>query len=521
MKRSSYRFGCSRLQLYLIVCLILSACTPSGDGTPPFLRATSTPPFSRPGTITPVPQSTGVEPTLPFFATVLPTGVVIPTPLATRPSFKPAELVDYIVQTGDTLPALAVHFNTTVKEIRSANPIIPVDVTTLPPGMPMKIPIYYRALWGSSYQILPDSLYVNGPAQSGFDTVAFVDSQPGWLRNYEDFVSGSTRRGGDMVQAVANNYSISPRLLLAIIEYQTGALSQSEQPDDLNYLLGFRDKMRPRLGQQLGSAADLLNQSYYDWRKGSQSIIEHLDGRLEYPDPWQNAATVALQHYYARLLVGDGYTLATQGKGLAQTYRNLFGDPWQDVQPHIPGSLKQPALRLPFLPGKAWTLTGGPHTSWGSGEPWGALDFAPPGVQGCGDSTEWTTALADGVVARSDPAVVMLDLDGDGDERTGWVVLYLHLAKLDQVIVGTRLNSGDGIGHPSCEGGTATGTHVHVALKYNGEWIIADSALPFNMEGWIPVDGPYAYGGKLVRFSQVVVASNVSDRISMIASEYP
>lgn len=521
MKHSSYRFGCSRLQLTLMVCLILSACTPAGDNTSPFLRATSTSPFNRTGTVLPGTQSPAVESTLPLFATVLPTGLVLPTPLATRPAFKPAELVDYIVQTGDTLPAVAVHFNTTVKEIRTANPIIPVDVTTLPPGMPMKIPVYYQALWGSSYQILPDSLYVNGPAEKGFDAVFFVNSQPGWLRDYEDFISGSTRKGGDIIQAVANNYSISPRLLLAIIEYQTGALSQSEKPADMDYLLGFRDKMRPRLGQQLGSAADLLNQSYYGWRKGSQSMIEHLDGRLEYPDPWQNAATIALQHYYARFLVGDGYIFATQGKGLAQTYSNLFGDPWQDVEPHIPGSLKQPALRLPFLPGKFWTLTGGPHTSWGSGEPLGALDFAPPGVQGCGNSPEWTTAVADGVVARSDPAVVLLDLDGDGDERTGWVVLYLHLAKLDMVTAGTRLNAGDGIGHPSCEGGNATGTHVHIALKYNGEWIIADSALPFNMEGWIPVDGAQVYEGKLVRFSQVVFASIVSDHTSMISSENP
>jgi LasA protease len=42
---------------------------------------------------------------------------------------------------GDTLPALAAHFNTSVEKIRAANPEIPPIVTTLPPGMPMKIPI--------------------------------------------------------------------------------------------------------------------------------------------------------------------------------------------------------------------------------------------------------------------------------------------------------------------------------------------------------------------------------------------
>lgn len=32
----------------------------------------------------------------------------------------------------------------------------------MPPGMPMKIPIYYLPFWSSSYKVLPDSLFVNG-----------------------------------------------------------------------------------------------------------------------------------------------------------------------------------------------------------------------------------------------------------------------------------------------------------------------------------------------------------------------
>ena len=72
----------------------------------------------------------------------------------TRPNFKPGELVDYVAQTGDTLPALAARFNTTVPEIREANPLVPPDATTMPPGFPMRIPIYFRSLWGSC---LPDA----------------------------------------------------------------------------------------------------------------------------------------------------------------------------------------------------------------------------------------------------------------------------------------------------------------------------------------------------------------------------
>src|SRR5512142_1423259 len=119
------------------------------------------------------------EPTpLPVTATATPaptSTLPMPAPLATRPVYQPGELVDYTAQMGDTLDALAARFNTTVAEIRTANPIIPESATTMPTGLPMKIPIYYLPLWGTPYHIIPDSLFVNGPAQRGFDPVQWVD----------------------------------------------------------------------------------------------------------------------------------------------------------------------------------------------------------------------------------------------------------------------------------------------------------------------------------------------------------
>ena len=119
-------------------------------------------------------------------------------PFPTRPAYQPAELVEYIAQTGDTLPALAARFNTTEKEIREANSIIPNDATTMPPGFPMQIPIYYETLWGNPFQIIPDSLYPYGPAQRDFDPVAFVNQQSGWLKTVSEYYSGRTRSGGEL-----------------------------------------------------------------------------------------------------------------------------------------------------------------------------------------------------------------------------------------------------------------------------------------------------------------------------------
>jgi LasA protease len=444
------------------------------------------------------------------------------TPVATRPVYEPGELVDYTVQTGDTVESLAAHFNTTAEEIRKENEVLPATTSTLPPGLPLKIPIYYQALWGSSYQIMPDCLFPNGPAQSEFDVVEYVNNQPGWFKYYTAYTGSKTRQGGELIDYITTNFSVSPRVLLTIIEYQTGALSNPIAPDEeeVPYPLGFNDYLHVGLYNQLLLAANYLNNGYYGWRSGNLRTFEQADGTLIVPDPWQNASSIALQYYYAQILSGEEFDKAIHGNGFVHTYQEMFGDVWTACEAHIPGSLSQPAMILPFEDDKPWAYTGGPHTGWGTGEPFSALDFAPPNTEGgCKPTNLFATALADGVIARKDIASAALDLDGDGDERTGWVIFYLHLATDTIPPEGTLLMQGDQIGKPSCEGGRSTGTHVHIARKYNGEWIMADSAVPFNLDGWIAVNGNDAYDGFLVKYGNTITASLVGDINSQVHRE--
>jgi murein DD-endopeptidase MepM/ murein hydrolase activator NlpD len=118
---------------------------------------------------------------------------------------------------------------------------------------------------------------------------------------------------------------------------------------------------------------------------------------------------------------------------------------------------------------------------------------------GCNPSSSWEIAAAPGVIVRSDNGAVVLDLDGDGYEQTGWDLLYMHVATLDRIAVGTRVKVGDLIGHPSCEGGISTATHLHLARKFNGEWIPADGPVPFNLDGWISSGTGNEYDGSLSR----------------------
>jgi LasA protease len=93
------------------------------------------------------------------------------------------------------------------------------------------------------------------------------------------------------------------------------------------------------------------------------------------------------------------------------------------------------------------------------------------------------------------------------------------LATERRVPLGQEVKAGEPIGYPSCEGGHVTGTHVHVARKYNGEWILADGPLAFNLEGWIAHNGAQAYKGTLTRGAVTIIACECSDYQSQVMSD--
>jgi murein DD-endopeptidase MepM/ murein hydrolase activator NlpD len=201
-----------------------------------------------------------------------------------------------------------------------------------------------------------------------------------------------------------------------------------------------------------------------------------------------------------------------------ETYQALFGYPFDyAVEPLRPSDLAQPTLQLPFEIGKQWAFTGGPHGGWADGSAWAALDFAPPGdALGCVSSDEWVTAVADGTILRASDGAVIQDLDGDGLEQTGWAVLYMHIESRERVQPGTFVRAGERIGHPSCEGGFSNGTHVHLARKYNGEWISADLDIPFNLDGWVSSGAGKEYDGYLTRLGQSIEAYEGRSEINQI-----
>ena len=92
----------------------------------------------------------------------------------------------------------------------------------------------------------------------------------------------------------------------------------------------------------------------------------------------------------------------------------------------------------------------------------------------------------------------------------------MHIGTAGRVQNGSDIKAGERLGHPSCEGGISTGTHVHIARKFNGEWISADGKVPFNLGGWISSGTGVKYDGYLTRGNQVVEAFSGNDPINEI-----
>lgn len=502
------------------------ACGQSSYFIAPRASPTLPPPLAiLAGTLPPtyavLPSSTAADPS--------PAENSLPTPLpptATAAPVAPTETsstmpILYTAQAGDTLPAVAVRFGVSPSEILSPDALPEKDLLT--PGQLLMIP---NRLANTTLpdHILPDSELVYSPSATDFDIQAYVSQTAGKLRGYKEWMkSTGTLDGAQVVARVAIENSINPRLLLALLEYQSHWVSgQPASAEQELYPLGYVDLGHQGLFRQLVWAVNQLSIGYYSWREGRLSELTFANDRYKVRlAPDLNAGSVALQYFFAQIYDSRQWVAAVDTvNGFPAFYQQMFGDPWErarNVEPLYPPGLEQPELSLPFERNRLWSFTGGPHGAWEHDGSYAALDFAPASAEaGCVESQAWVTASASGLVVRSERGLVVLDLDGDGREQTGWVIIYLHVSSESSVPVGTWVDKGDRLGHPSCEGGIATGTHVHIARKFNGEWIAADGPIPFVLSGWVAHAGSEAYQGYLTRGEEVVTANVNAAQISFI-----
>ncbi len=463
-----------------------NTAAPAASPTP-FVAATATP------TATPLPAATATIP-----ATVTPTATlaVTPTrPIAATPG--PTVAPDLAlelsaVQPNQYLGTIAARYGVSVDDLVAFSGIENPDVLAI--GQGLVIP-HRTDLTTPDQPLLPDSELVYGIGYDDFDIAAFVEEQGGYLSTYRaPRLDGGEWTGAELVGRIAERYSVGPRVLLAFMEAFGGWVTDpGPQGLALDYPLGHTNGA-PGLVPQLEWVANELNHGFYGWQDRGETAIRFEDGSIARGAPGLNPGSIAVQWALAGDVSYDQLEPATEA--FLEAYRRLFGDPLAlDAGPVLPAGLEQPELQLPWPEDEWWHLTGGPHGGWISTSGWAALDFVPEtaGIGTCLPAPDWAVAAAPGVVARTRTGEVMLDLDGDGDLRTGWVLQYLHLADI-AVEEGHRLEAGDPIGRPSCEGGAAETTHLHFARLYNGLWVDAGGPIPMELDGWRAY-GTFEYEG--------------------------
>lgn len=495
--------GCMREQPRIIV---ITATFPSAD-VASIVESTQAPVIVS----TPIPQQTIVLSPAPQQALSNPTPNATPLALEIPTS--------HIVQSGDTLSGIASAYGVSVDAILNVNALLDPNILSI--GQEVSLPDVPEQ-YSPNFKILPDSRLVRAPNSRNFNISAFIAAQPGYIRNATDEVELSIENGArfpqtetsaEVVDRVAREYSVDPRILLAILEFRSGWLSN---PLPLETLLtrpivsAATAPSAEGLYEQLSWTANELNRGYYGWKYRGLSTLTFGDGTRYLFNPELNPATIAVQYLLSLDNTPQGiWQNEVNLNGLYSIYVQYFGNPFADaIEPLVPPNIQQPVLTLPFESGVEWLYTGGPHGGWGSGSAWASLDFAPSEERSdglfCYTAESWLTAVAPGIIARAGEGVLILDLDGDGDESTGWTIMYLHLASDGMAQEGIRVNTGDRIARPSCAGGFSSATHLHISRRFNGEWLPADcqSCLttnpvpPFVMGNWttIGLNGQYYQG---------------------------
>jgi LasA protease len=483
----------------------------------------------------PAPVGGGAAAELSYTATVVPSPTLVPTPNPTRTAvMNPTENQLHTVQPGETVLTIAQIYGISVEDIVEANTLPDENVISV--GQVLIIPNAV-SLFGPDVKLIPDSELVYGPGLADFDTFEFVAeyASESLLASYSEEVDGTWMTGPEIVERVALENSISPRLLLALLEYESGWLSNSVVNSEAStYPMGYLGRPSDNYGlyDQMAWAANMLNAGYYGWRQRGLSLTILADGTRMGLAPTLNAGTAGVQVLLAQTRGWAEWMQAVENEGFYATYLATFGSPFEyAVEPLLPPDLSQPPLALPWAADEIWYYTGGPHGGWAAGSAWAALDFVPEEPSpDCELSGAWARAMADGVIARSEPGIVILDLDGDGFEGTGWTIFYVHIATEGRAVQeGQFVQSGDLIGHPSCEGGVSNATHLHIARRYNGEWIAADCgecmlaapAPQMNLDGWLAYSYGVEYNGALALGEDYRVACQCRDSLNAVAAPTP
>ena len=278
----------------------------------------------------------------------------------------------------------------------------------------------------------------------------------------------------EVISHYAGYSSISPKLLIALMEQESGVVTDSKTQAKLDRpfgilssKVGFREQVEDissRLASEFYKGHSFSETGINEKLTTDRDAIKALKAILA--PKYQSNADSALKanetaHHKAVISVG-------------QLYNKLFGDSDHKVKARTANQSKIANIdnyfQLPYLVGETWR-NGGSHTNTGSGSyPQSSLDFNDGGRWGDNLRHIWVTAAAPGRVKYHSSCFMEVI------HEDGWSTTYYHLENIQygtnaNVSRNTRIaNYADTYNQALCDGGQSSGPHLHFSLKRNGQF---------------------------------------------------
>lgn len=335
---------------------------------------------------------------------------------------------------------------------------------------------------------LNNSLIYSYDEMLNFDIEAYLANQAPHLLPYAEVISHWSGYS-----------SISPKVLLALIEQQSGLLTQ--QHASAAVLDRPFGKLSDKTGfaEQFQDVADKLATRVY--AQSSHDGATEFTGTI---NPLPPALTILFTVDSTQTGRTDAQHLQSEKDtaAFAELYYQLFRQEYlplkrQPEQKEIQVQAPNGFFQFPFPLGQSWHV-GGAHTNTGGGSyPLSSLDMSMGGGWGSNQYNVWISASAAGQFKRHSSCFAEIV------HANGWSTTYYHLMNI-QYSTGATVNKNSRLANPAntrgqalCNGGQSTGPHQHWSLKRNGNWYHLNGAY---LSGWRITAVGYSYDTNCNRF---------------------
>lgn len=279
----------------------------------------------------------------------------------------------------------------------------------------------------------------------------------------------------EVISHYAGYSSISPKLLISLIEQQTGLISAPGTDEQLQKPFATLSS-KTGFAEQVEEISEKLASSFY---QGHSFKVTGKNEKLT----TDADAIRAINQLFSKQEKSTNNLAAVeqinQSKmiGLITQYNLLFNAINTETERN---ALRQQTsndvndldsyFQLPFPEGDYWK-NGGSHGNSGSGSyPQSSLDFNQGGYWGDNLSYIWVSAAAPGTVKYHSSCLMEVI------HQDGWSTTYYHLSNI-QYGTGAYVERNTPIANYAsnksqalCNGGASTGPHLHFSMKKNGQY---------------------------------------------------